>query len=244
MRNIFIILKKELKDIFTSPMIYSFAALFSFITGWLFFNYLAGAKDLTSLGMKDAVLIPIFGNINFLFIFLAPLLSMKCFAEEKKQSTLDLLFTLGVSEIELIFGKYLALVISAFFLLSFTCVFPIVISFSGYSDWGLIFSSYFGIAASIMCYLAVGQFCSSLSDNQIVSSVLAFVILLASMLLVASVNITNNFIFGQMVQYLSVPFHYEGFTQGLIKSYSVIFFISYISFFFLLSLKVLQARKW
>jgi ABC-2 type transport system permease protein len=235
---------KELKDTFTSPMIYVLTALFCFIMGWLFFNYLVSAKELSSVNIKDAVLMPIFGNINFIFIFLSPLLSMKAFSEEKKLFTLDLLLSSNLSETEIIIGKFISTFLSALFLLVFTIVFPLVLSFSGFNDWGLIATSYMGISFSIMCYVAVGVFCSSLTDNQIISSVITFCILLGSMLLVVSVNATNNFIFGQMIQYLSIPFHYEAFTNGVLKSYSFVYYISFLVFYYLLTLKSLQSRKW
>lgn len=244
MRNIRLMVIKELKDIFFSPMIYVLTALFCFILGWLFFNYLVSAKELSTVNIKDAVITPIFGNINFLFIFLAPLLTMKTFSEEKKQQTLDLLLSSHLTEGQIVFAKFISTALSALFLLMFTIVFPIVLSFSGFSDWGLISTCYLGVVFSIFCYLAVGIFCSSLTDNQIIASVITFCILLGSMLLVVSVNATNNFIFGQMVQYLAVPFHYEAFTNGVIKSYSFVYFFSYLFFYYLLTIKTLQSRKW
>ena len=90
LRGIVLTTKKELSDYFGSPLVYILAGLFNAIVGWLFFNYLVDAKNLTLLNLSHSVLIPLFGNINFLFLFLVPLLSMKLFSEEKKFQTLDL----------------------------------------------------------------------------------------------------------------------------------------------------------
>jgi len=238
------LVQKELIDIFSAPMIYILAALFCFIMGWLFFNYLVSAKELSSVNIKDSVIVPIFGNMNFIFIFLSPLLTMRVFAEEKKQFTLDLLLISKLSETEIIIGKFISVFLSALFLLAFTIVFPIVISFSGFNDWGLITTSYLGVIFSIMCYIAVGIFCSALTDNQIISAVVTFCLLLGSMLLVASVNATNNFILAQMIQYMAVPYHYEAFTNGVLKSFSFVYYASFLFFSYLLTLKTLQSRKW
>lgn len=238
------LITKELKDNFNSPMVYVLTALFCFMMGWLFFNYLVSAKELSSVSIKDAVIVPIFGNINFIFIFICPLVTMKSFADEKKMGTLDLLLSSHLSESEIIISKFIGTVVTIFFMLLFTLLFPIILSFSGFNDWGLIFSSYLGVILSIMSYVAVGIFCSSLTDNQIIASVLTFCVLLGSMLLVITVNATNNFLLAQMVQYLTVAFHYEGFTKGVLKSYSFIYFLSYWFFFYLLTLKSLQSRKW
>ena len=239
-----ILAKKELKDSFTSPLIYVLSGLFSLMMGWLFFNYLLQSKEMTTTTMTHAVITPIFGNINFIFVFLCPLITMKSFAEERKQHTLDLLLRSDLTEMQIILGKFISNVMLVLFMLALTLLFPLVLAFSGYSDWGVVGSSYLGIAFSIMCYTAVGIFCSSLTDNQIVASLLTFCVLLGSMLLVISVNATNNYLLALIIQYLTIPFHYEGFTRGLVRSYSLIYFISFLSFFFLLTLKSIQSRKW
>lgn len=244
MQKILILVKKELKDSFLSPLIYILTGLFCFMMGWLFFNYLLQAKNLTSATMTQAVITPIFGNINFIFVFLCPLITMRSFAEERKQATLDLLLRSELSEMQIIFGKFISNMVLVFFMLSFTFVFPLILAFSGYSDWGVVGSSYLGIILSVMAYLSVGLFCSSLTDNQIVASLLTFCILLGSMLMVISANATDNYLLALIIQYMTVPFHYEGFVKGVLRSYSLVYFISYLCFFFLLTLKSLQARKW
>ena len=243
-KKIGILVNKELKDAFLSPLIYILAGLFCFMMGWLFFNYLLQAKTLTTATMTQAVITPIFGNINFIFVFLCPLLTMRSFAEEKKQATLDLLLRSELSELQIILAKFISNMMLVFFMVSFTLVFPIILALSGYSDWGVVGSSYLGVLLSTMAYLSVGLFCSSLTDNQIVASLLTFCILLGSMLMVITVNASNNYLLSLMVQYMTIPFHWEGFIRGLIRSYSFVYFASFLGFFFLLTLKSLQSRKW
>lgn len=238
------IFKKELKDVFGSPLIYVLSGLFCFMMGWLFFNYLQQAKTLTTANMGQAVITPLFGNINFIFIFLSPLITMRSFAEEEKQHTLDLLLSSKLTLLQIVLGKFLAYFAMISFMLIFTLIFPLILSFSGYNDWGVVLSSYLGVIFSIMAYLAVGLFCSSITDNQIVAALLTFCFLLGAMLLVITVNATNNYIFAMMIQYLTIPFHYEAFSKGVIRSYSLIYFASFIGFFFLLTIKSLQSRKW
>lgn len=243
-QKIMILAKKELKDAFSSPLIYVLTGLFSLMMGWLFFNYLIQSTQMTTTTMTQGVITPIFGNINFIFVFLCPLITMRSFAEEKRQYTLDLLLRSDLTEMQIILGKFISNVSMVLFMLSLTLLFPLILSFSGYSDWGVVWSSYFGIVLSVMAYTAVGLFCSSLTDNQIVASLLTFCILLGSMLMVISVNATNNYLLALIVQYTTIPFHYEGFTRGVLKSYSFVYFICYLAFFFLLTLKSLQSRKW
>ena len=244
MSPVLILAKKEMKDSFSSPLIYVLSGLFSLMMGWLFFNYLLQSSQMTTTTMTQGVITPIFGNINFIFIFLCPLITMRSFAEEKKQHTLDLLLRSELTELEIILGKFISNVSTVLFMLSLTFLFPLILSFSGYSDWGVVWSSYLGIILSVMAYTFVGLFCSSLTDNQIVASLMTFCLLLGSMLMVISVNATNNYLLALVVQYLTIPFHYEGFTRGVIKSFSIVYFLSFYAFFILLTLKSLQSRKW
>ncbi len=239
-----ILYKKEVKDFFFSPILYILTALFCAIIGWLFFNYLVLSKEATTATLTGAVLSPIFGNMNFIFLFMAPLLTMRCFAEEKKMNTLDLLFHSRLGNIQIILGKLFASFTAALFMLSFTLVFPIVLAISGYSDWLTVTSAYFGLLLSVLCYLAVGIFASSLTENQVVSALVAFSLLLGSMLLVMSANASQNPLVGQILSYMSIPFHYEAFVRGAIKSYSLIFFLSFLSFFTFLTRESLESRNW
>lgn len=243
-RGVWILLKKELSDLFFSPLLYVLAALFSFIMGWLFFNYLMQSKTATTQTLTPAVVVPLFGNMNFIFIFLVPLLTMNTFSLEKKNGTLDLLFRSKLSDLEIILGKFISQVFVVLFLLSFSLIFMMVLSTTNFQEWSLVMTSYMGVVFSIMCYLAVGMFMSSLTDNPIISSVLTFCFLMGLMLLVLSTNAMENQFFAEMIQYLAVPFHYEGFVKGLVRSYSLVYFLSFIGFFLYLTWRSLQRRKW
>jgi len=246
MRGIFILCKKELKDNFNSPLIYILSAMFCALMGWLFFNYLSASshRTLTTMSLSDTVLIPTFGNMNFIFLFLAPLLTMKMFAEENKMKTLDLLLMSDLRLIDLVIGKFLAALLSGIFILSTTFIFPLVLAWSGYTDWGTVMTSYAGICFSLACYIAVGLFASSLTENQIVAAMISFCILLAIMLLVITAQATHNELVSMIFQYMSTPYHFESFTRGSIRSYSLIYGLSFLSFFFYATYLSLDSRRW
>lgn len=243
-RGTWLICKKELADIFLSPLIYVLAALFSFILGWLFFNYLMASKVASSQTLTPAVVEPIFGNMNLIFVFLVPLMTMNAFSQEKKNGTLDLLFRSKLSDWQIIAGKFLSQMFLALFLLSFTLVFVIVLKTAQFKDWSIVWSSYFGLILSISCYVSVGLFTSTLTENGIVASLLSFCILISSMILVLSTNTLENEFLTELIQYMTVPFHYFGFSKGVIRSYSLVFFASFTGFFLFLTLRSLERRKW
>lgn len=239
-----VLVLKEVKDSFEAPLIYVLGALFSLLMGWLFFNYLVASKDLTEQTLTKSIFIPIFGNMNFMFIFLAPLLTMKSLSEEKKQHTLELLLTSNLSHLEIILAKLTSTFFMASFLISLTTVFPIVLSVSGYDHWGVVFSSYFGILLCVLCYLSVGLFASSLTQSQIVAAILGFTILLGLMLFVLTGNAIDNYMLGELFQYFSVTAHYETFVSGGIKSFDIFYFLSFSGFFVYLTHLSLESRRW
>lgn len=243
-RGSWILYKKEVKDYFNSSTVYVLAGLFILISGWLFFNYLLASKEPTNQSLTVSVLIPTFGNINLIFLFFAPLITMRVFAEEKKLRTLELLFLSKLSDSQIIFSKLLASLTVAIFLIGLTAIFPIILCLSGYKDFGLIFTSYLGLILCVLCYLSVGIFTSSLTQNQIVAAILSFTLLLGFMLMILSVNTNELAMTKDILKYMSVPFHFEGFVMGSLKNFSFFYFFSFLGFFFYLTKKSLEVRHW
>ncbi len=243
-KGIWILFKKEFKDVFLSPFVYILGGLFCLIMGWLFFNYLLASKEFTTKTIAETVLIPLFGNMNFVFLFLAPLLTMRLISEEKKAQTIELLLTSHLNSFQIILGKLLSSLVMVSFFLSLTAVFPITLALSGYTNWPLVLGGYGGVLLSVMSYLSVGLWASSLTENQVIAALLAFCLLLGLMLLVLTSNATDNFMVAQILQYVSVPVHFESFLRGGIRSYNFIFLFSFSGFFLYLTHLTLESRKW
>jgi ABC-2 type transport system permease protein len=235
---------KELRDAFATPLVYVVGALFSLLTGWLFYNYLLSSQEWTTTSIQQAVVTPLFGNMNFLLLFLAPLLTMRQFAEERKTGTLELLLLTDLGHAQIILAKFLSALMTVAFLLLLTVVFPIILHFSGHSNLPVLLSGYAGLFLCGAVYVAVGLFASTMTENQIVAAVLGLCLLLGQMMLVFTSNATENVLVAQMTQYLATPFHYEGMARGAIKSYSLLYFGSSIGFFLYLCHLKLASRDW
>ncbi len=242
--GVWVLAKKELADSFSSSLIYVLTGLFSLLMGWLFFNYVVLSSEMTAGTLLQSVFNPIFGNMNFVFLFFAPLLTMHTFALEKRQGTLGLLLLSNLGHSQIVLGKFVAAVLTATFMLAFTLVLPLILAFAGYSQWSVMLTGYLGIIFSICCYVSVGIFASSLTDNPVIAAVLSFCLLMGMMLLVLSANATENAIVGEILSYIAIPFHYEGFVRGAIKSYSLLYFASLTGFFLWLSERSLESRNW
>lgn len=243
-QGIWLLGHKEIKDNFKSPLVYILSAIFCVLMGWLFFNYLVYSKELTDQTLTQSVLMPIFGNMNFIFLFLVPLLTMRTFSEERKLNTLELLLTSRLSHWQIIFGKILAVFTVATFMISLTLIFPIILAFSGYGHWPIVFSSYAGILLSILAYISVGCFASSLTENLVVAALLGFAILLGLMLFSITSNATSNVLLGELFQYFAIPYHFESFVRGGIKSFNIVYIFSFVGFFSYLTNLSLDSRRW
>lgn len=243
-RGIYLLTKKELKDNFLSPMVYVLSGLFCLLMGWLFFNYLVASKELTDQTLTQSVLLPIFGNMNFIFLFLAPILTMRSFSEERKLHTLELLLTSRLSHFQIIASKILANFFTSAFMVGLTLIFPIVLAMSGYHHWSVVVSSYAGVLLSILCYISVGCFASSMTENLVVAALLGFCILLGLMLFSITGNATSNVLLGQIFRYMAIPFHFESFVLGGIRSFNFVYMFSFIGFFTYLTHLSLDSRRW
>lgn len=235
--------KKEVQQHFFSPLVYILSAFFNLLMGWLFFNYLMGAGALTSSIVKHQVLVPLFGNMNFIFLFLAPLLTMGQFSNESRYNTLNLLLNSKLSLTSILVAKFSASLLVIIFLLLPTFVFPIILAWSGFVDWAMVFTTQAGLLASVSCYLAVGLFASSITKNQVLAAMGSFAFLLSLMLMVFSIQSSDNLLIGQIAQYFSIPFHFENSVRGVIKSFNIVYYVSFIVFFAVLTNHSLKMRR-
>lgn len=236
--------KKEIQDYFNSSIVYTLAGLFILISGWLFYNYLISSREPTSMSVTASVLIPFFGNVNLMFLFFSPLITMRVFAEERKLKTLELLFLSKLSDGQIILAKLMASFTVSLFLIALTLIFPLMLFLSGYQDIGVICTSYLGFILCVFCYISVGVFASALTQNQIVAAILSFTLLLGFVLMILSVNTSELSMTKGILMYMSVPFHLEGFVLGSLKNFSFVYFISFCGFFFYLTKKTLESRHW
>jgi ABC-2 type transport system permease protein len=244
---------RELKAFFKSPMAYVISGFFTLIMGWIFFNLLVTyVENLQNLPQSmtaqwnfiNAVVLKLFGNINFIFLFIAPIITMRLFAEEKKEMTIDLYYAAPVSDYQLVLGKYFASVLMGIFLISTTMLFPFVFKTANFENFSFVYTGYLGLILNMMCYFSVGIFASSLTNNQIISALTSFIFIMALWMLSWAGNVSSNFFMMEISRYLSVVSHYELFAKGLITTSGLIYYVSFITTFIFLTKKVIESRNW
>ena len=195
--------------------------------------------------MNTASMRPYFSVFPLVFILVIPVLTMKSWAEERKTGSVELLLTMPLSEWDLVLGKFLAVLSLLLVMLVFTIPLPITLSPLGDFDIGVILCEYIGALLMGSSAIALGLLLSSLSKNQAGSFVGCAVVLMITMLadqLAFALNLPMWLTRG--VNAISLAFHFESFTKGLLDSRNVIYYLASTYLFLFLTTRVLIFRKW
>jgi len=242
----FVLLKKEVRGFLSSLIGYVVIAVFLLVNGlflWLF------ASDFNILDFGFASLEGLFMLAPFVFLFLIPAITMRMFAEEYRLGRIEFLFTKPLSDMRIITAKYLAGVILVLFsllptLIYFFSVYQLGLPV-GNIDTGGTWGSYIGLLFLGAGFVAIGLFASSVSGNMIVSFLLA--VFLSLFFYIGFDFIHSLELFGQIdlfIKAMGINTHYISMSRGVIDSRDVIYFISLIAFFLLLTRLSLESRKW
>jgi ABC-2 type transport system permease protein len=240
MSQIVPLFRREFLGYFRSPVAYVFLVAFVIISVSLAFSPFGGFFE-----SNDASLRVYFSFYPWLFLFLVPAVGMRLWSEERRTGTIELLFTLPVTCLEAVIGKFLAAwaFLNLAILSSLTMAFTI--AYLGKPDWGVVLSTYAGSILMAGGYLGVCSLMSALTKNQVISFVLGliacaallilgfsgFTATLESILPVAAADAVANFSFST---------HFEGFTRGVIDARDVVFFLSLMGFTIFLNVVVLD----
>jgi ABC-2 type transport system permease protein len=235
MSKVIPIFRRELFAYFYSPMAYIVISVFLIFTGWFFTSQLFLAND--------SSLRTVFSTIPFIFIFFAPAITMRLLTDERRSGTIELLVTMPLSDIEIVLGKYFASLGLLVVALVFTLPYAITIVVLGKPDAGMLVTGYVGLVLMGASYLAVGVFASTVSKNQVVSFIIAFMIIFALFLLDKFLAVMPSYLV-PLLQYLSIDYHYNNIGRGVIDSRDVVYYLSLIVFMLALAKLSIESRKW
>ena len=221
MHAIWVISKREFNSFFDSLVSYIFIVVFLGIGG--FFTWLFGS-DVFLVG--QATLQPFFSIAYFTLFFFIPALTMRMIAEEKRIGTIELLLTKAVSDWDVLIGKFLACLILIGVALALTLPYYITVWALGPIDHGAVWCGYLGMILMSMAYISIGLFASSITNNQIVSFLLALFIGVFFLIIfdVLSGNFTGTV--GQILDFMSMSSHFDSISRGVIDSRDLIYFLS------------------
>jgi len=242
MRNVGIIMRRELASYFATPLAYVFIVIFLLLANYLAFFlgsfYERGQADLDSL----------FGFIPWLYLFLIPALSMKLWAEERNSGSIELLMTQPVTIWEAVLGKFFAAWI--FTALALVLTFPlwITVNYLGRPDNGAILAAYLGSLLLGGGFLAVGSCMSALTRSQVIAFILAVVACFV-LVVIGFPGLIDLFrswappALTDALVSLSFLGHFDTIRKGVIDARDLLYFAMLISFFLLATAIALELRK-
>jgi ABC-2 type transport system permease protein len=199
--------------------------------------------------LTDGVAVQMWGVVLIITLFVAPFLSMRLFAEEKRHKTFELLMTVPVRPIEIVLGKYFGglAVISA--TLGLTIVYPIILAVFGASEsgsaleWSTVALGYGGLLLWGATCIAIGMFISSLTESQMLAAFLTFAVLLPWMLLKGLAQSAEE-PYRSIAAHLSFDAQLENLLKGVLDLKAVVFFVSIIFLSILFTHRAVEAQRW
>jgi ABC-2 type transport system permease protein len=231
---------KELRTYFTSWLAYAVLAGWVFIAGYGFVMALYATATAGSFYLD-----PIYRNFVVMLMFIAPLLTMRLIAEERREGTIEMLFTSPLTEWQVTLGKFFGAFLFIAIMALLTLHIPFFSMRYGSVDAGPMWGGYIALLCLGAAAAAFGLFCSSLTESQVVAGFLTFGGLLVSwMLYWLKVNVPAPSAAIEFLAQLSIYGHFERMLQGAIDTKDLVFFVSVVALCLFATVRVLESRKW
>jgi ABC-2 type transport system permease protein len=253
MRNIWVICRRELNSYFSSPIAWLLLTMYSILFGYFFWTlvgyFVQHSIEMQMMGqsvpenINEQIIRPLLANNAFLEILFIPLISMRLFAEEKRNGTIELLATSPVRDVEIILGKWLAALLLYCWMLVFTGLnFAFLFRF-GNPDWKSMLVAYLGLILQGAALLAIGTFISTLTKNQIIAAVCTFGACLL-LWIFAWISSFNSAPWATVLSYMSVISHSESFGRGVLEIKDAVYYLSVIFLGLFLTTRSMESLRW
>lgn len=253
MNAIFAIARRETSAYFASPIGWISLCGFVLISGFFFVLMLVGyamqaaqayGGQLDQMNLNDWIIQPLFGNLGVIALLVMPALTMRLFAEDRQQKSLELLLTSPISSIEIVLGKFLGALGFTGVMVASTLQFPMLLNWLGEPDVGVLITNYLGFVLLLAAYVAVGLFASSLTENQLIALIIAFAFNMLTWIVGWVGQIAGDGKLKSAVEYISMLHHVEELGKGVIHAGDIFYFLSFIAFFLFAATQRVEALRW
>jgi ABC-2 type transport system permease protein len=235
MNGLLAIYCKEMQTYFRSPIAYFVVSVFLLGSGYFFlYNVL-----MTGIGTMDET----FQSMGMLLLLLTPVITMRLFSGEYGGRTMELLMTLPLKPWQIVLGKYLGAATILLLMTAATAIDLIPLYLYGNPETKTILSGYIGFLLLGLACLAVGQFFSSLVQNQIIAALITVPVLLGFWFVGHLQSFQTDYILRGLFGYLSFAQHFGDFVRGLIRSEAVAFYLIVSAIALTLNVSYLQWRR-
>jgi len=259
LRNVWALVEKEWRHYFGSPIAWVALFVWTMLFGIFFyfaFDYFLEASMRASqqgmemgggmkLSLNEYLIRPVFHNMAVVALFVAPMLTMRLFAEEKRQGTIELLSTAPLTDGQIVIGKFLA-ASGLYALMILSGLLNVVLVFfyaSSPPEWKPILTGATALFLLGGCFLALGTFVSTLTRNQIVAGILSFCLFLG----IWTLGWADDPMAGPVmkaVAYLGVTTHMEDMVKGVLDLKDLVFYLSFIGFGLFLAHQSVESQRW
>lgn len=224
-KKVFLILKKEFRYFFFSPVAYIFICIFLIAVGWLYFSRFFIYNQLE---MRE-----FFNILPIVLSFVVPALTMGMFSEEFSSGSYEVIYTTSVSTVEIILGKFFAVTLFMSISLLPTLMYPLTLAFLGELDPGPIIGGYTGSIFLISALTSIGLFSSSLSKNQIISFIIALAITSLLCIILGLMKAVVPSFLVYFIELISFSTRFSNIAKGIIdlRDLSYFIFISIIGLY-------------
>lgn len=230
------IFKRELSGYFGSAIAYVVLATYFFFSGTFFYSYCVAGNS-TSLSY-------VFANMFYIIMFIIPVLTMKTFAEERKQKTDQALLTSPVSLVEIVLGKFLGAMTVYALCCSIFVLYAIVISFFAQPEWSVVLCTLLGILLLGALLIAINIFISALTESMVVAAVVG----MAAGLVIDTMSYFISMIeidwIKNILDKINILNYYTNFTYGILSITDVVFLLSVTGLFLFFTVRLLEKRRW
>lgn len=230
------IIKRELNSYFGSAIGYIVLAVFYFFSG-VFFNFYCLYQNSSALG-------PVFSNMLMIILFLMPLVTMKSFAEEKRQKTDQALLTAPISLFEMVMGKFFGAFILYVICNAIFIIYALIIAIFATPDWAVILCTLIGMLLMGAALLSIYLFISAMTESQVIAAVLSIGAGLLIYLLDSLSSLANVEFVTTIINAISFNRNLSNFTYGILSLHNVVYFLGVTAIFLFLTVRVFERRRW
>jgi gliding motility-associated transport system permease protein len=257
-RNVMAIIEKEWRQYFGSPIAWVVLVAWSLLFGFFFyvnFSFFVQRSAMTAqqmdmggappMSLNDWVIAPVLNTMGVVALFLAPMLTMRLFAEEKRQGTIELLSTSPLTTLQIVLGKFLAAVgVYALMILAGLLNLVLVWQYATVNpEWKPVLTGALALLLTGAGFMALGLFISTLTRNQIVAATITFCLALLMWVLSWIADATS----GDLVRalaYIGVTNHIEELAKGVIAVKDLVYYASMITFGLFLTHQSVESQRW
>jgi ABC-2 type transport system permease protein len=260
MSGLLAIVRRELRSQLASPVVWIVLTLYLLVAGWFFFNLVSQFSVLVAnstvyaqmtsnpalldaLNLNEIVVGGLFSNLLVLFLFFVPALTMRSFAEERRQGTDELLLTAPVSPGVIVAAKFLGVLAVTGTMVATTGIFVAILLRHGNPEPGPIATGLLGLFLAVAALTALGIAVSTLTESQVMAAVGSFVLFLALYVVAWPAEAAEGRV-RAMLEGLSFPAHFGSFARGLVASPDAFYFLSLAALGLFVARVAIASQRW